>query len=753
MSQTITGCVVSDNGQPVVFANVVALNSSDSSFIQGVICDDKGMFKIQVSDSRDYLVKVSSIGYDTQFIHAKTGDIGKVLMKESRHMLDEVVIKGHQPQFKMTNEGLQTNVAGTVLSKMGNAEDILTNVPGLQKKGGSYEVFGKGTPQFYINGRKITDMEELKRLNSSDIKYVELITSPGAKYDASVRAVVLIKTQRKQGDGFSLNVSSTYYQGMERTLADGLNVNYRHHGMDVFGNVYYSDAKSKSNNEVIQKIYTDTTWIHKSMNPYRLHTGTVMFSGGMNYILNDSNSLGFRYNTSVSTVYHGHGTFSTGITANNLPYDEMETKETESMSYRMPHDLNVYYNGKIGGTTVDFNADYLYNRSNKESENDETSQLNPQRVVTSTNNVRNQLLAFKLNLGWNVLGGNLSAGVEYTHTDRRDGYQNVENIVPTSVNQLKENHLSPFMEYVHSLWGGTIRTGLRYEMVKADYYAQDVYMDGQSKKYNNLFPSISYMKEIGKVSLSLNYLEKINRPSYLELSNGVSYVNKFTWQTGNAFLASTIDHSLSLQLMWKIMNMSVEYEDQHHAIINWGDQLPDQKSTMLLTYKNIDHSRYLKSMVTVAPKFNIWEPSLTVGFQKNWCHIPTDTGELSPKSPIFFGQMSNNFVFSQSLTGVVNMDLTSKGDQENASYDRITFNTEVSIIKSFFNNRFSVKLSGYDLFKTSNSHLTVNYNHAQFTNNVNIDTRMFAITLRYNFNSVSSKYKGSGAGSDEKSRL
>ncbi len=66
--------------------------------------------------------------------------------------LGEVVVKAHLPQYKKTHEGLLTNVAGTVLSKMGTAEDVLKHVPSIVKKKDGYEVVGKGTPIIYING-------------------------------------------------------------------------------------------------------------------------------------------------------------------------------------------------------------------------------------------------------------------------------------------------------------------------------------------------------------------------------------------------------------------------------------------------------------------------------------------------------------------------------------------------------------------------------------------------------------------------
>ena len=125
--------------------------------------------------------------------------------------LGEVVVKAHLPQYKKTHEGLLTNVAGTVLSKMGTAEDVLKHVPSIVKKKDGYEVVGKGTPIIYINGRKMQDISELDNIKSSDIKSVEVIQNPGATYDASVNAVIKIKTIKKKGEGFGFDTRSVYW--------------------------------------------------------------------------------------------------------------------------------------------------------------------------------------------------------------------------------------------------------------------------------------------------------------------------------------------------------------------------------------------------------------------------------------------------------------------------------------------------------------------------------------------------------------
>ena len=128
--------------------------------------------------------------------------------------LNEVVVKSTAPKTRMKNGAMVTRIEGTVLESAGTAEEMLSRVPGMMRMGGQLQVIGKGTPIYYINGRKVQDTEELKRLKSHDIREVEVINSPGAAYDASTGAVVKIKTRRLRGEGLSGKLDANAAQAL-----------------------------------------------------------------------------------------------------------------------------------------------------------------------------------------------------------------------------------------------------------------------------------------------------------------------------------------------------------------------------------------------------------------------------------------------------------------------------------------------------------------------------------------------------------
>jgi hypothetical protein len=111
-----------------------------------------------------------------------------------------VIIKGSRPSTRLISEGYTTQVSGTLLANVGDARDVLKEIPRIHENNDEYTVFGKGTPLIYINGKKITDNSDLKRITSQEVKSVDVITSPGAQYDAEARSVIKIKTNSPTGE-------------------------------------------------------------------------------------------------------------------------------------------------------------------------------------------------------------------------------------------------------------------------------------------------------------------------------------------------------------------------------------------------------------------------------------------------------------------------------------------------------------------------------------------------------------------------
>ena len=751
MAATFTGKVIDENNEPFAFANVVLLNPGDSTYIAGATTGLDGSFSIDCS-CQSPVVKFSYIGYETKYINASGTSLGTVQLKPEATMLGEVVVKGTRPTFKLTTEGLKTDVDGTLLSRVGSASDVLGNLPGVQKKDKDIEVFGKGTPLIYVNGRELRNKSELEMIKSDDIASVELITNPGAKYKADVESVILIKTKRPQGEGFSFDAQASYNQGENMDLATGINWNYRKGGLDVFGALWYNDDNWLQKDNIMLDVKSDTTWHLDQTIDSHSNAHSFYNSVGVNYVLGDNHSMGLRYDTKWYIKDKTRGSMTADVIANGEFYDHLVNSVDQEEKSNMPHTLNAYYNGKIGKTSIDVNVDYMFSKDRKYQYNNEVSQEQDSRIVTAQSVARSQLLAGKLVLSWPVLGGNLQAGTELSNTRRNDEYINPEQIVPSSCNEQRENNYAFFVEYSRPLPFGSMRLGLRNENVSSDYYSMGELVPEQSRTYHHLFPTVGLQARVGKVQLMLNYSMKIQRPYYWQLNGSINYGNRFTWESGNPLLKPSINNQLSIMAMWKWANLMVDYKRTSDIIVNVAREVPGSETTTLLTRENADHADALRVMVNFTPQFGIYHPQLTLGMMKDWIKIPSPAGFLSPKNPLFIIQFNNNIKILPTLTASASLDIVSKGDKENMSLTRATVQAYVSLTKTFFNDRLSVKVAGHNLFNAQ-EHVDVRYGLRNLHQDSHRDSQHFELTVRYKFNSASNKWRGSGAGSDEKARL
>lgn len=668
--------------------------------------------------------------------------------------LGEVVVKAHLPQYKKTHEGLLTNVAGTVLSKIGTAEDVLKHVPSIVKKKDGYEVVGKGTPIIYINGRKMQDISELDNIKSSDIKSVEVIQNPGAAYDASVNAVIKIKTIKKKGEGFGFDTRSVYWYNKHDNTIQQINMNYRHNGLNLFATYKFSDATWMQKAIYEQTVHVDTLWQQHNNNEVTGRIESHRLISGFSYDFNANHSIGARYTLTSPGYSRSKDFFDSQVTADGKFYDYIKTDGLTVDKDNPSHQLNAYYNGTLGKTTIDLNTDLYFSTNRAYAYSDEQSQEHDSRNINSKNRVSNKMVATKLVITSPLLGGNLSYGAEYIHTHRNDDYEvNRTDLLANSYSKLEEQTASPFIQYARLTPIGNITAGLRYEYVRFKYYDAGIYQPEQSRSFRNLFPTISYGAKIGKVMAQLSYSVKTSRPSYSQLSNNVSYMNRFTRQTGNPYLDNETNHRVELSGVWKFIQFMVNYKDSRNAIIYWAEQIPGNEAITMISRKNVKSLKSMTAFISAAPKIGIWAPQINLGMQKPWFTLHTDVASYRLNRPIFMGNFNNALSLPCGITLNVDYRYQSKGNTMNVYLAKEQHVLDVSISKSFLKDALTLEIKGNDLlYKCWDADLLYNQK-MELLQVSKRSTRDLQLTLRYKFNTTRSKYKGTGAGNAELNRL
>ena len=343
MAQNITGKVVDTKGEPLAFANVVLLNRQDSAFVKGAVSGEDGSFSID-STCNGGIIKVTSVGYKTICKDCMGENVGVIKMEEDSKMLGEVVVKSSLPKTILKNGGMTTTVVGSVLEKAGTMENLLDRIPNVSAQNGSIKVFGHGEPVIYINGRQMRDKSELDRLHSDNIKSVEVITTPGARYAASTKAVIRITTKKMQGEGFGFDASTTGEYDEKKNFGgfSQLNMSYRKNGLELGAFAFGARQYQPGDKDLQQKTYLDKTWNQKGEIRQVGIIEAMNFRLDASYQLDANNSIGANFGFLRNPKETWDGDMATSIWQ-----DEEQTENSNSLAdffeQKTTLSSNVYY--------------------------------------------------------------------------------------------------------------------------------------------------------------------------------------------------------------------------------------------------------------------------------------------------------------------------------------------------------------------------------------------------------------------------
>ena len=693
--------------------------------------------------------------------------------------LQEFVVKSTAPRTKMRNGAMVTRIVGSPLESAGSVEDMLSRVPGMMRMGGQLQVIGKGSPIYYINGRKVQDLEELKRLRSQDIREVEVVNSPGAAYDASVNAVVKIKTRRQQGEGLSGRFDVSDEQALKsgnNNLTSTLNLNYRHEGLDFFGGVTFQNDYLDGYRSLIEQ----STYLKQNTNSIVSHTQTgytqsdqkfsrMFFNAGVNWQFDDDNFIGVKLERGIWLKNRYWFEMEEDVLRNGMKEDYL--KSESDIKYKNPNTLlvNAYYNGKIGKWGIDANVDY-YSQCDKNDNHVNEQAMSGIRTVESMTENKSHLFAARLIAEHPLWTGKLQLGGELTTVCRDNDYRisGVDNIFDR-MSKVNEQNYAAFFEYgIMIPKAGMLTLGMRYEHVAFDFDDKTDPMRSVKRNHDDFFPSLSFGTRLGDLQMQLSYGIKTTRPSYYQLRSEIDYSSKYTLQTGNPLLENEIRHTLDLSGRWKWIAFNVNYLHIKDAIYDWTTPY-DDNGVVMIGMVNFDRPiDVFCAFVNVSPTVGVWTTSNTVGVQKQWLSFNLDdpreaTGKrhVNYDKPMLIFNSDNAFRLKHDWQLELNSQFYSKAHYRNVKLMQAYWNLTAAVQKSFLKDKsLVVRLSVADIFNTAKQDALLDLgNYTLLKGDVfgegrgNYSFHRVSLSVRYAFNATKSKYKGKGAGQDVIKRL
>ena len=686
--------------------------------------------------------------------------------------LQEVVVKGNLPHTRLKGNSMITRIQGTPLADAGTLGEMLVMVPGMTGTDEAPEVLGKGAPLIYINGRLMRDDSELKRLRSEDIRDVEVINNPGAQYDATVRAVVRIRTVRKQGDGLSLDLTLTDEHDLRYDFDRPqvkLGANYRTNGVDIFGSVYFfhQDYRQYSTIEDI----TTTNKVFRQYGPYTMtwKYDNLTYTAGVNWQLDDNHSLGVRadlthrpksgtnqviYDEDVfERLRVGDGTSGMNSALIDHLYSHQTSKETKPLGWL----TNAYYNGKVGKLGIDFNFDFMRNGTDTDRENVENSKVQDDFVL-SKSGTRSHLYATKLVLSYPIWKGELEAGTEMTFVNRNNTYWIDISQIANSDADITENNVAAFAEYSCDFKQyGNAAVGLRYEHTLMEYddaMNKDEYLH---RALDEWFPTASYSVTLGKVQTSLSYSMKTERPSFFAMNDAVTYISRYMYQAGNSHLLNERVRDLTLDVSYKWVTLTASYEHLTNPITQWN--FLTETDAMLCKHINLDKPiNTMSAYLALTPRVGIWSLNATAGVEKQDLYLdvegPQGAYRVYYDKPQYTLNAFNTLTLKHGWRFDVNLMYRSSGCTYNFYND--TYNLRLNLVaqKSLLkDNSLTLRVAVLDCFQRNRMNEFSDCGYNQIQQNNRFSTHKLMFSLIYRLNATRSKYKGTGAGRDVQARM
>lgn len=563
--------------QPLEYATITVISKESGKVINGTVTDIKGAFAISGLPYDKYKVNIDFIGYEKITMDNidiskdnRSISVGTIFLNQSAKSLQGVVIVGDKPVVENKIDKIVYNVSNDITSQGGAAIDVLKKVPQVTVDvDGNVELQGNSNIRFLINGKPSSVFgsslsDALASIPSSQIKSIEAVTNPGAKYDSQgTGGIINIILYDNKMEGVNGNINLSAGTRLEN---GSVNLNVRHNKFGV--NVFFSgNAQVKSQMPYSQnRVATDTS--AKTIT-------SMMQSSVSDFIRNGFRSgIGFDWDITKNDIITG-----------SLGYDQFSNRNKglteqdqliQNFSYDIESDLKTMRNSdsytKIH--SIDWSIDYKKKFKKEGQELDilySASNGVPYSDYTQSQFYEGQTIPFAGSTSINPGTDNeTDISIDYAHpvnsnllieTGAKTVIQNLKSISDVSVynplndlfisDALQSYHLNYTMKIYAGYISGTfklfdflnVKAGTRYEYtnVRIDYPNTSI------PAYGILVPTVVLSHDFSKTrSLKLAYGRRLERPEYRELNPFVNLSDPYNITEGNPLLKPEIGNNFEL---------------------------------------------------------------------------------------------------------------------------------------------------------------------------------------------------------------
>ncbi|MFN0016006.1 MAG: TonB-dependent receptor domain-containing protein [Saprospiraceae bacterium] len=609
-AQKITGTVADASGQAQEFASLTLHLASDSAFVKGAVTDQSGRFEIENTPAGTYFVRGQLLGFRTtdseRFDFGKTDVTLPVLtLAPLSKELQEVTVTAQKPLIEVQADKLVFNVDASPTNTGLNALELLRKSPGVSlDQNDNISLKGRQNVLVQING-KISPMtgqdlaQFLRSLSSNDIEAIEIIATPGAKYDAEGNAgIINLRLKKDKRLGTNGSVSLGFYQGITPKGDASININHRDRKLNLFGSASIFrgrwDNTMNLDNRIGDRRFNqrnNSYWfgrpsrmsIGADYSPSNRHTFGILATGGY-FVPNNWQ----RARTEIGSL------------AENRVDSLLIAENTGSMqNWNSNINLNYKFADSLGNT-LNVDADYGIFRDSQTVLN-QNFYRDPENVNTFSST------AFRMNMPRDIDIRSVKADYEHplqlfgtskdskfgagaklsdVATDNTFNFFNVENgkenfdTDRSNTFEYRERIAAGYVNGSTKLGKFSLQVGLRAEHtdIRGDLIAyKPLNNKTVDTAYLALFPSAAIGYALSdNHQLNLTYRRSIDRPRYQDLNPFEFRIDELSFRRGNPFMRPQFTHTVELGwTLFQRVNISANYAQTRYAFANITDQETD----------------------------------------------------------------------------------------------------------------------------------------------------------------------------------
>ncbi len=755
-------------GQSVIFANVVLHNAADSSIAKVETSDEAGIFKIRGLKAGNYFLVASYVGMpdlrkpDITLKNDQQLDLGVLVFSPSAVELTQATVTASRAMVEVKPDRTVFNVQGTINSTGSDAISLLRKAPGVVVDNqDNINVLGRAGVLLYVDGKRLPITGEnltnyLQNLPADQIDRIEIITNPGARYEAEGNAGIIdIRLKKDKNLGANGTVNATASQGRYAQYNLGGSGNYRNQFMNTFGSLGLGGGERYMDMDFLS---FQNGLVLDEINNHRNESRYYDFRLGTDFFVAKNHTIGFLVTGGQSErTSNSFNQIAISPQSAQTDIDSVLVADSRADNDRNQQTFNINYrydNGK--GRSLNFDLDYgRYENDSKRFQPNRYFSPEGDSVLTEVINSFDtptdiDIYTAKIDFEEKLAGGNLSLGSKLSRVvsdntflffDVNNG-STVRNDRSSNLFKYEENVYAGYVNYARALsekWN--FSAGLRVETTDATGDLQAFLPELQEPpvelNYTSWFPSAGLTWQIAQQhSLALNYGRRINRPDYNVLNPFNNQISQLSYEKGNPFLRPEI-----------VNNVEVGYTMKYRYNFKVGYSLTTDQITRLIAPDENDPRAGFITWANLAEQ-RIWSANISAPLEvmKGWnAYINLSAAHQDNQADYGDGAVVDVQVFTYNVYMQHTIDLPYgfKGEVSGYyagpgvwggvfEYDP-SWSLDLGLQRKFLNDQLNARLSVSDIFFQTYWSGFSRFNGLYSEGRGQWDSRRVSLSLSYNF--------------------